>query len=381
MLRHYRDSLGADGASRRLLPLVIVLSLAGLAVVAPSGAAASLSGHPGPIAVDAHGDAWVAESGSHGVVEINPATGDVLRTVSGPSYRFDDPAAIAVIDANVWVASVGFMGARGNASAARLTEFSSTTGRLIRILDLKTHKIQGLSELWASGSTLWLSASGGSVIAAIDTRSGRLLHAYFHGPVLGGSQPTGLVVSHGRVVYVDQGYVRIVVRDIATGRITRTFSPRILARAPGMTQKVHFYVGPRLVAVTPTDIWAICGSSRHLLTGSVLEINRRTGHVVRTIDATSNDFYSPNDVATRGSNLYILDGPVWMRQGMRGAALTIIDETTGATRRVVSFLQMDGRFSDPTGLALSGNRAIVSDSGVNKVIILNATTGQVERTL
>jgi DNA-binding beta-propeller fold protein YncE len=50
-------------------------------------------------------DVWVANMG--GLTELNAATGAPIRVVTGPSYEFDDPSAIAADGAHLWVANSG----------------------------------------------------------------------------------------------------------------------------------------------------------------------------------------------------------------------------------------------------------------------------------
>ena len=352
----------------------------GFCLAAQPSAASDLHGHPGPVAVDSRGRAWIAESGSHGILEIDPATGGVLRTVSGAPYGFDDPQAIAVVGNEVWVASVGFTGSRGNASAARLTEFLASSGALVRTVNLKARGIQGLSEFYVSGSTLWLSASSGSVIAAVDTNTGRLLRSIVTGPVYGNSQPSGLEVLDGRVFYVNQGYAAISVRDATTGHLLRQLTPQVMSRPPGMDRKVPSFIGPVLLEVTPTDIWAACESSRHRASSSVIEISRRSGHIVRLIDSLSDDLYSPKEMVSTGHDVFVLSGAVGTSHGMKGASLTEINEASGSTVRVIRFLRLDGLYSEPAGIAVDGSRIVVTDSD-GKILILDAETGVVERVI
>ena len=356
---------------RRFSTSLLLLAMIALAGNSVHAGALALSGHPGPAAFDSDGNLWLAESGTHGVAEVNPATRAVVRVVSGPQYEFDDPTAITVANGDVWVASVGFTGSRGNASAARLTEFSAMTTRLIRVINLKKRGIQGLSELWASGSTLWLSASSGAAIVAIDTNSGRIVHSYVSKPVLGNSQPSGVVATGGRVMYVDQSYSRIVVRQISSGRVVRTFAPKVFARVPGLAQRTWISLGPQLLAVTPSDIWAVCGASRYPAMSSLIEINRRTGTIARRIDDLGNGLYNPIQVASSSGLLYVLGGPEGTPYGQRGANLTVIREDSGRRSRVIHFLKLDGKFADPSGLAVNDRYVVVADAGVSRVFVFS----------
>ena len=47
---------------------------------------------------------WVANSSGDSVTELNASDGSWVRTLSGGSYRFNNPLAIAVDGTHVWVA-------------------------------------------------------------------------------------------------------------------------------------------------------------------------------------------------------------------------------------------------------------------------------------
>jgi hypothetical protein len=62
--------------------------------------------NPSAVAVDA-ARVWIANSGGNSPTELNAATGAPVRVLTGPSYEFDNPSAVAVGGARVWIASSG----------------------------------------------------------------------------------------------------------------------------------------------------------------------------------------------------------------------------------------------------------------------------------
>jgi|GEM_PF-2474773 len=84
-----------------------------------------------PSAVTAAGnEVWIADevggpSGMGAVTELNAITGKVVRQLDGSSYRFNDPSQIAISSGRVWVA---------NSASDSVIEIQAATGKLIRVI-------------------------------------------------------------------------------------------------------------------------------------------------------------------------------------------------------------------------------------------------------
>ena len=68
---------------------------------------------------------WVANGLGGSVTELSASTGGLVKVISGSRYEFDDPAAIASDGTHVWVANDG-----GNS----VTELSASTGALVKVI-------------------------------------------------------------------------------------------------------------------------------------------------------------------------------------------------------------------------------------------------------
>ena len=68
---------------------------------------------------------WVANLASNSLTEISASTGSLVQVVSGLSYGFNGPIALAVGGGDLWVA---------NESGKSLTEVNASTGSLIRVV-------------------------------------------------------------------------------------------------------------------------------------------------------------------------------------------------------------------------------------------------------
>lgn len=82
----------------------VILALAALALLLPLSAIAQFN-NPNGIVFDSKGNLWLANAGDNNVLELNPANGAVLNTittgVNGPTRLFFDPPG------NLWVNDTG----------------------------------------------------------------------------------------------------------------------------------------------------------------------------------------------------------------------------------------------------------------------------------
>jgi hypothetical protein len=101
------------------------------AISIADGGSNSINAIRGPSAVAAvDNTVWIAftsggSTGSGEVTELNATTGQVIRKIGQPKYRFNDPEYLAISDGHVWVANNG---------SNTVTELSVATGKLIRVI-------------------------------------------------------------------------------------------------------------------------------------------------------------------------------------------------------------------------------------------------------
>lgn len=161
------------------------------------------------------GDLWVTEGlpgGPDWLTSIDGSTGKLVRTVSGARYHFDFASsefatALAVGGGDIWVA---------NSANNSLTEVSDT-GKLIRVVAGARYGFTSPASLAYSNGDLWITnTAGDSVIeiSAVTAAVKRIVHLGFRitgdgpmtisGPELwiatGGNGLTGIATASGRIV-------------------------------------------------------------------------------------------------------------------------------------------------------------------------------------
>ncbi len=163
---------------------------------------------PFGIALDGHGDVWVAEAYADQVAELSPS-GDVERVIgsegSGPG-QLDDPEAVAVDDGGqVFVADTG---------NDRVEEFS-TTGKLLGTIggpgtgDGEFDQPEGVA---VGGSTLYVADTGNDRVEEFSTVTG----AYVGEITKGMSAPQGLALDGSGDLWVAQNGIYTNSADSVT---------------------------------------------------------------------------------------------------------------------------------------------------------------------
>lgn len=128
-----------------------------------------------PFGITIHGqDVWVTNQLNNSVAEFNASSGSLLRVISAPSFRFDEPYGIQSARNNLWVSN-----GRGQYP---MTEINASTGSLVRVI--KTTKawsdnpsnVSTGTDPWnfdVDGSTVWIA--NGANLVEISATSGALI--------------------------------------------------------------------------------------------------------------------------------------------------------------------------------------------------------------
>jgi DNA-binding beta-propeller fold protein YncE len=115
-----------------------------------------------PAAIAADGArVWVTNDpdvGRGSVTELDAATGAPVRVLTGPGYGFIRPGAIAVDGACIWVANAGSWGGTAGGS---VTELNAATGAPIRVLTGPSYPFDDPLAIAADGTRVWVANHDG----------------------------------------------------------------------------------------------------------------------------------------------------------------------------------------------------------------------------
>ena len=360
--------------------------LTATAISLPASATGRGPDFSGPVAIasDGAGHLWVANSENLGVTEVNAASGAVMRIVRGPAFGFNDPNALAVDGANVWVVSGGYENPDGSFPVGALTEFRASDGSLRRWIDLSRAGGTGADGVVVAGPDVWLSARGTAAQLKIDAASGTIVSVFHKAAKLNTSSRSDLAFD-GAHIWLTQ-WNGVVELDPSTGQVVHSVTMSVLATAPGVSYKVPSTLTPVAIAFSPGHVWAANDASldgTQYLGGSVADIDPATDKMVRLFTASRDKFENIQQIVVVGRDLWVLNGSISTSQGLRGATLTELDSRTGQLVRIVNL--RDSIVSQPVAMTVAdGAIWVVDDAGggvtpASYLIEVDPATGAIVR--
>ena len=163
------------------------------------------------------------------------------------------------------------------------------------------------------------------------------------------SQPTAMAASGGNLFVANRRGNSVTELNAATGVWVRTITG---------------FSAPTAVVGYGVDLFVANAS------GSVSEIDARTGRLVHVLAGATYGFSSPTSLAVYGTNLLVLNA---------GGSVTQVDAATGAVVRKIAGATYG--FNHPSQIVVAGSQAWVTNSVGNSVTEFDATSGAWIRTL
>jgi hypothetical protein len=207
------------------------------------------------------------------ISEVNLATGKFLRRVSGANLALDDPVALAVSGANVFVADEG-----DNA----VTEVHIATGHLVRVVDN-----QGLSApdgITVAGGRVWVADSKANAATEIDASTGGVVTTVGDSDGdYGFGSPSVAIASAGNVFIASPfGSSPMVTKLSASNGAPSWYMCN--------TNGPYYFSLLSAFAVSGNDLWVASRSGANSETpgaksGSLTELNTTTGALITTLPA------------------------------------------------------------------------------------------------
>lgn len=284
-----------------------------------------------PLAMVTSGhDVFVANGGTYdgneytgrSLTEFDASTGALVRVISGPSYDFMYPDALARSGADIWVA---------NRIGETVTELNATTGRLVRVLSGPSYGFGWSDAEAVDGGDVFIANASGNSITEVKASNGALVRV-ISGPSFELSEPDALAVDDGLLLVASSDTSSggdVTEIDAATGRLVRVVN--------------HFITAPTALAVQGDD----CFVANEY---SVTEIDVRTGTILHHTEGSSNDdLESPDALALVGDDLFVANGPspsADVLNPLPTDSVTEIDTKTGSVVRVISAQSHELDFPD-----------------------------------
>jgi hypothetical protein len=340
---------------RRIAVVVLAAGFAGAFGAAPAGATSPYGfNRPTGIAVNA-GHLWITNFSGNSVTETS-STGQWMRTLSGAQYGFSLPSGIASYQGYVFVVNRG----------GSVTEINAATAGVVRIVKGAAYAFNYPTTATVQGSNVWVTDYHGQAVTEFSATTGALVRVLTNakGPY-GFNTPAAIAV--------DGSYLWIVNKtggsttDATMGSLTEinattgAFVRRITASADGLRK-------PSGIAFDGTHLWV-----SNAVTSTVTELTS-AGALVQVISNSSLDqeygFDAPTVVVVSGGYVYVISPPGASPMVTQITAATAEGDWYECNTNVPSPL-----FNDPTDLVVAGNYVWVVSFGDNTLTQLSLLQG------
>ena len=173
-----------------------------------------------PDAIAAAGSGvWVAnsadESGSRGwISEFSATSGALIRVIAGPRYGLTDPQALAVGSGGIWVA---------NGGSDSVTEINAATGALIRVISSQRYQLSTTvyaPAIAVAGDHVWVPDASTDSVTEINAATGALIRV-ISGPEYQLNGPDAIAAAGDGVWVIDVNSASVTEIDAGTGALIR----------------------------------------------------------------------------------------------------------------------------------------------------------------
>lgn len=294
--------------------------------------------------------AWITDPAGNAVVEVDTATGRVVRTVRGEQGRFDTPVPIAASSTNLWVDG------DGPTLSNTIAELNASNGKYVRGLRREPPQADAGGDLAVCGAHLWSVGLNGYFEYSVSTgRLERVVDLVKRGYWSGDSLPGDPSVEGN-----DLWDTSVKGRTIVAVELSCSTSSVLKALRFGSSAE---YVGG--IAVSGDHLWILSGYTTPT-TEVLREFNTATGAFVRLTRFKAVYDIDDGPIAAAGNVLCILsDG---------GGRLVLVDGSTGSVTKVVSSALLSPEIQYQ---AAGGGDFWLLDTEGSTVDVLSAKTGRI----
>ncbi len=224
-----------------------------------------------PTAITSVGPDLFVANGSGSLSEVRAGNGAAIRTISGPKFGFLHPIALAVSGNTVLELNAGRPSATP-AVAGSITEIDARTGQLLRKVSGSSFAFDDPIALAVSGPDAYIADVANNSVTEIDITSGALVRVVAG---QGLNTPDGITVADGHVWVADAGSNAATDIDQSTGAVLATVTdsdgqygfgrPSVAIQSGGNVFIASpFGTSPmvtKLSATTGTPSWFMCNTN------------------------------------------------------------------------------------------------------------------------
>jgi hypothetical protein len=323
----------------------------------------------GATGLELDGDAIFVASQLGGITELSG--GRCVGTVEGSRYGFHFPTDSTSSDGELFVANAF----SGPSLAGSITELNAGTGALSRVLAQPSGSF-GTVAMLARAKTLYVVPTLGEVVG-LNANTGAVTRRFNETNAPLGGLVTGAILNGG-IIYESEALGGLSSLNTITGRVHDIIPPAVSSIATSFSNGT-----PTSMVFYGKDLFYLSSSRNR--TVFIEEVDTVTGKVVRVITGPRYHLGELSQMAIWGNDLFVTgpalpstNGLVAVGNGPTGS-LTEIDARTGRLLRRISGARYD--FQAPEAISVAGNDLFVADSGANAVTEVGPSTGKLVRVL
>jgi hypothetical protein len=239
---------------------------------------------------------WVVNLGANGgpspngesVTELNASDGSAVQNLSGGSYGFIDPRAIAFDGTHLWVPNID-----GNS----VTEFNASDGSWVRTLSGAPYNFNSPSGILFDGTHVWVANQGGNSVTELNASDGSFVQT-LSGGSYGFASPIDFAFDGTHLWVSNWTGASVTELNASNGSWIQTISEAATGGPPGL-------LGPDGMVFDETHIWVANSFSEGGVGNSVTELNASDGSIVAQLDGGSYGFDSPDGIVFDGTHLWV----------------------------------------------------------------------------
>jgi outer membrane protein assembly factor BamB len=177
-------------------------------------------GFQSPTAITRDGAYLFVANASGSVSELRASDGALIRTISGSRYHFINPVAIEVAGSLILVLNAGRPSAAG-VSVGSITEIRAHSGSFVQTVSGTSFAFADPTALAVSGTVVFVADKGDNSVTEVRIASGRLIRVVTQ---QGLNAPDGIAIENGNVWVADSGSNAATEINPATGTVITTVS-------------------------------------------------------------------------------------------------------------------------------------------------------------
>ena len=236
---------------------------------------------------------WVEDDETSRVAQLRASDGALVQVFASPQVASLGYAEMALCGGSLWLDT-------GN---KRLAEMSAVSGRVERILSLRSEGVSSPSNLVSEGSRLWVSDSYTTTFTELNCLTGSVIRT-IHPAVNGGNSVVGLLPAGNELWLSGDGVFQVGQTDGDT--------------VAGIHNASFGQPDVWVAAIQDNSLWMleVTGAAQ----GAAQVVSLSTGQLIK--DVRLGNFDQPTAMGIGGGKAWILDG--------EGVAVDVFDAKTGA---------------------------------------------------